>query len=103
MKTLTILLIVSAICIDELFADRQQKEHGWKQRFEKTWPNSDDLKWFQKAKGMTKKEVLSNYGPPLEKTIMEGGRLQWRYSWLASAHIVFKNGKVEYVFYTAGY
>ncbi|WP_143157917.1 hypothetical protein [Rubritalea squalenifaciens] len=66
-------------------------------------PNSDDLHWFQNAKGMKVQEVLATYGQPKSRTPMNNGIMRWHYPWLASAYIDFKDGTAVSVFYTAGY
>lgn len=103
MKELFTFLLLGVICLSGFSAERQEAVSKRDARFEKTWPDSDDLKWFQKAKGMTENEVLKEYGPPSAKTRTRDGRIRWSYPWLAAAHMNFKDGKVDFVFYTAGY
>jgi len=103
MKIYIIFLLAVIFHINDAFSAQEQNKENKNPRFEKTWPNSEDLKWFHKAKGMTEKEVLIHYGQPSKKTKTKDGIDRWFYPWAAAAFMDFKDGKIEFVFYTAGY
>jgi|GEM_PF-2996006 len=103
MNTLLPVMIAAALILPACDGGAEKDTHACYSRFGKTWPDASDLAWFQEAKGKSKKEVLAIYGPPVEKTTLEGGRTSWRYPWAANAQIKFVKGVATRVFYTSGY